>query len=108
MTFSCPCCGAPIAADRLPARMLTDVRGLPLQERRILEALVRAYPRAIDGAGLVDAVYFDRPDGGPLDAANFVQQLVSRLRRRLAPLGWTIPLAYRSTEDRRYRLEKAA
>lgn len=86
----CPCCGRGLRAPSLPLQGLLSVP-LPKAGRRIVEALVKAFPRAVPMAVLLDAVYFDDPEGGPATADNVVRVAMIRVRRELEPLGWTIP-----------------
>jgi hypothetical protein len=90
MTIHCPCCGHEIAAARAPIEALAAV---PLShiQRRIVDAMVKAYPGKIGVAKIVDAVYWDDPDGGPLEPERVLQQIIYRLRLSLTAYGWTIP-----------------
>lgn len=70
-------------------------------EVRIVEALAAGRHRLTPIETLVDAVYGDRPDGGPLNAANCLKVRISYLRPKLASFGWGIEnkhsLGYRLT-----------
>lgn len=92
MTFRCPCCGVEMA-EPLGMRQLTDVPMLPA-ERRIVDELIRAYPRKVSISSLVDTLYFDDPNGGPDNAHATVRVNLTHLRKRLPKFGWTIPSSY--------------
>lgn len=64
---------------------------MPKAERKIVESLARAYPRAVEKSALIDLLYDDDPQGGPDDPGNVVSTLVCRLRSKLPNYGWTIP-----------------
>lgn len=57
-------------------------------EARLLGAMVDAYGRVVRREALVDAVWGDDPDGGPMSAMNGISVLVHSLRRRLAGAGF--------------------
>jgi hypothetical protein len=52
----------------------------PIQHR-VLAALTAAGPTGLTIAEMVDTVYGDRADGGPLHAANGIAQAIHALRR---------------------------
>ena len=83
---------------------LTDEEGAPQplspRDRRVLEVLAAAAPRAVSTAELVAALY---PEDAPASAANQVQGCVSRIRRLAGP-GEQPPIEYAS---RAYRLSDA-
>ena len=86
----CPTCGQPMNTPRMPLQALRLVE-FGKRKRRLVAALADAYPRAVNGAALIDAVYGDDPNGGPEAAELVLTALVSQLRGKLAPMGWTIP-----------------
>lgn len=86
----CPTCGQPMNAPRVPLEALRLVE-FGKRKRRLVAALADAYPRAVNGAALLDAVYGDDPNGGPEAADMALRVLVSQLRKKLVPMGWTIP-----------------
>lgn len=57
----------------------------------MLDALVASYPRPISHAGLLQVVYGDDPDGGPMTADHVIGVMACRLRKELRKYGWTIP-----------------
>ena len=73
-----------MAAARTPIEALT---GAPLdpQERAVLASLIAAYPRFLDRAALVDALY--------ADVGNVFSVRISQIRKIIAGYGWTISLA---------------
>ncbi|OQM74914.1 winged helix-turn-helix domain-containing protein [Manganibacter manganicus] len=58
----------------------------------IVKTLAEAYPRAVSKGALFDALYASDPNGGP-DDPNIVNVLLYRVRKQIAPFGWTIPLS---------------
>lgn len=78
-----------------------DVTTLTRVETRIVEALAAGRHRLTPIEVLIDAVYGDRPDGGPLNAAGCLKVRITSLRPKLASSGWTIEnkhsLGYRLT-----------
>ena len=86
----CPTCGHTIHKGPAPSKALVDAQLSP-QEQRIVAALVSAYPRRLSIGSLMDAVYFDDPQGGPECARESVSMTLSRLRAKLPIYGWTIP-----------------
>lgn len=71
-----------------------DVAGLTRTETLILEALISGRHRFTPMSALVDAVYGNRPDGGPLDPSKIIRVVISRMRPRLFTLGWTVELRW--------------
>lgn len=102
----CPCCGQAIHAGRAPIEAL-EAAPLTVAERRLVQALVRIYPRSTTKTHLVDVLYDDDPNGGPETANLVVAVHLSRLRKKLPSYGWTIPSnrAGRGNLARHYRLE---
>lgn len=88
---TCPTCGQPMTAPRVPLEALLDLR-FGGRKRLLMEALVRAYPRAVSRDALVAALFGDDADGGPMTAETVISVYVCQLRKRLAPYRWTIPL----------------
>lgn len=106
MTQRCKCCGQP-----LPGSPSVDLEAAPLAklERRIVDALSIAHPRAVTIDALIDQVYFDDADGGPIDARSSVASTVARMRKLLPRYGWTIPRGSRGRGVRgTYKLTKAS
>jgi hypothetical protein len=79
MTLCCPQCRQPVAP--------TGLR-LPRIKQRILES-VRRRP-GITVQELLDQVWADALDGGPLTGAKCLHVHVAQLNRRLAPHGLTV------------------
>jgi hypothetical protein len=94
MTICCPLCGGSLAAGRVPVEALVELN-VSEQQRRILEELVRAFPRSVPKTSLIDALYFDDPDGGPDNPRNVLSQQLSRIRAALHPYGWSLSNAQR-------------
>ena len=101
----CPCCQHPIDGDRLPAMALKHVRFTYIQQR-IVDALVEAWPRGLSKHALVEAAYFDDPNGGPDAAENTITTHICHIRTKLPRYGWYIPVNCGGQGNRaRYRLE---
>lgn len=83
----CPCCGSEI--DSVPVEALTEVMG-SMQQKMILEELVRQYPRYVSMTRLIQLLWGHDPEGGPITANNVVSAQTSRLRRVIAEYGWGI------------------
>lgn len=84
---------------------IDDLR-LGIKSLRVVDALYRAKPRMVAIEALIDQLYWDDPNGGPDNAAASVVVMVSKLRRKLRTIGWTITDSRmgRGTPGR-YRLE---
>ena len=83
----CPCCGRPFDAEFTPD-MLLDLPVTGMQ-KRILDALVDAWPRGLGNHALIDAMYWDDPEGGPLEAERVLKVHLFRLREKIEPMGWS-------------------
>jgi len=59
-------------------------------ERRIAKALSVRFGCWVQTRALINAAYWDRPDGGPSDAKGSVKQHIHHIRLKLAPHGLTI------------------
>lgn len=72
----------------------THAGALPVlkgKSRKILDSIVRAGKRGISGEQLVDIVYGDDPNGGPLTAAGCLRVLICHANKRhLRPIGYQI------------------
>lgn len=107
MTVICPCCSRPMEAARSPVEALASAI-MGSVERRIVEALIAAYPKSITRDRMVEILYRDESDGGPTDAPTVVSILMGRLRVKLALHGWTIPKARGGPGSEGYHLEPIA
>jgi hypothetical protein len=93
----CPTCGFPLADHELSWLF----RG---KHREIFEYVAAAGTLGISIHQLVDKVYSDHPDGGPLYARNCVAVMVrQRINPKLEPYGLKIT-AGRGRDSRPYRL----
>ena len=93
----CHCCGFPLADDEL-AWLFTRT------QLKIYLAVARAGRAGKSIEALVDRVYGDRPDGGPLYARNCMSVLIhQKINPKLAPHGLKIT-AGRGREGVPYRL----
>lgn len=64
-------------------------KDLPGKQYKIFEALFLRRANFVDTSVLIDLLYADDPDGGPLDARKNVSVLLCMLRQRL-PADWKI------------------
>lgn len=90
MPVICPCCLQPMAAAKAPVDALESVPFSRL-EHRIVTAMLESYPRTVNMQNLINACYWDDPNGGPDNPATTVMVTIGRLRKKLPPHGWTIP-----------------
>lgn len=102
MAVICPNCGFRHADQPFAEEILT--LPLPNCERRIRARLIAARGSFVANSTLVSVLYDDRPDGGPELDRQMVMSHVSRLRKKIRKLGWTI--SCRRLEG--YRLERVA
>lgn len=61
---------------------------LPPHERKVLDVLINAYPRALSRREIANRVYADDPAGGPETAENAISVYIGRMRPILAEFGW--------------------
>ncbi len=81
---TCPCCGRPMLDEVTDA--IASVHLSPAQERIALR-LARQFGRWVRCRDLIEAVYWDAADGGPLNVGNVISVQVYYLTRRLASAG---------------------
>lgn len=86
----CPTCGQGIPGGEAPIEALTDAK-VPKQQREILRILVGCYPRDIGVEALIEIIWGNDPDGGPLDPRSVINTQLCRLRPAILKYGWTIP-----------------
>lgn len=98
----CPTCGNKV--EEVPMKALLD-SGLPPQIRRIVKAMVAAYPRPARNDELLAALYWDDPNGGPDGAERVLMTRICNARKILAPFGWTVSKQGTGSHGR-YRLQK--
>ncbi|MGC4407545.1 helix-turn-helix domain-containing protein [Rhizobium rosettiformans] len=79
-----------------------DVAKLTRNEMLIVEALVQANHRLTSIGVLIEKVWGDCPDGGPLSAPIAVRGHICTARKKLEKAGWTI----RAQKGHGYRLER--
>ena len=100
----CPCCERPMNGE-LPATALKHVC-FPHIQQRIVDALVEAWPRRLRMPALVEAAYFDDPNGGPDAAEDVIRVHLCHVRKKLPLYGWHIPMNRPGKGNRAlYRLE---
>lgn len=106
MNVHCPTCGHLLSA--IPVAGVSEVP-LEGQARKIVELLAKAYPKSVSRTAIWDALYGDDPNGGPDNPDAVINVRIYRLRRQLAPYGWTIPRASTGRGNHgRYRLAPVA
>lgn len=107
MIISCPCCKQPMNAGELPVSAILDATVWTKSQRRILTCLADAYPRPTTKAAMIDAMYWDDPDGGAETAdAVFATQLCL-IRKKMPVAGWHIPKQKKGHGNHgNYRLER--
>jgi hypothetical protein len=76
MRMICPCCnGRGEIDDQLPVPMTR-------MQQKIYE-IVRRHPRGIASGRVINQVYADRSDGGPLHARESMFVIICRLNRKI-------------------------
>jgi DNA-binding response OmpR family regulator len=85
---TCPNCGYQHSTSPY-APELACVRLSQLQ-RSVLLRLMDARGALVSNDQIVDSVYRDRSDGGPDSARNCVQSSITRIRKKIEPLGWEV------------------
>ncbi len=112
--MKCPCCGQPYPAEtgklsfidmyRIVSDGTEEVR-LTTTQYKILSG-VRQRSRSLDE--LVEYVYGDRPDGGPMTAKNAIAVQMVKLNQRLVPLGIRIGAERKGAWAPPYKIEHVA
>lgn len=99
--MTCPTCGQ--AVEPLPEHVIA---AMPGRYGIVARALSREPGATVER--LIGALWDDDPDGGPEDARAEVHVIICRLRKRLAPYGYTIPhMPWGGTHTgRTYRIAK--
>lgn len=105
MTLHCPTCGHEV--EEVPMQAMIDAAALTPQQRIMVAALVKAYPRHLGRDCLFDQMYQFDPDGGPDNVGNSVAVRMCQIRKAIKPFGWTVSKTNGGKGARgRYRLEK--
>lgn len=83
MSAACPCCGGELAPGRVVVDLRTGYVATATGEARlmrrtaqIMDALNRARHRSLSLAQIIDHVYGDDPEGGPLTASGQVKKQI--------------------------------
>lgn len=105
MSYACPCCGTWVEGGR-PEELLAYLP-LSARERTIAEVLVKSFGRFVPTARVMDAVYGDREDGGPLSAASAISVAVSQANKKLGRVRLRIT-AKQGSGYRLFSLDEAA
>src|SRR5208337_976421 len=86
MSKTCPHCGQTI--PEVP-REFADLKLTP-QQSRILARVCKAGKHGISSDILIDWLYADRDDGGPMGASRVLHNQVCRMNRELCKIGWQL------------------
>jgi len=104
-THKCPTCGAPLSGyrpyvdlDRNQFISISGVVSLSAMEAEIAAVLARAYP----GVARRDAIILGVWGGGDVPISNSATVIISKLRKRLNSIGWTV----KSVRSRGYMLTR--
>lgn len=86
--FSCPCCGHYIGQ----AAPIEDVAlAMPTgHTNTIFNVLAKHAGNLVSSKALIDALYVDQSDGGPLFVSAIISKNIRRCRQIIEPYGWTI------------------
>jgi len=112
--MDCPCCGQPYPADSGDLVFLDEYRvvgkgsetvRLTTTQYKIISAVRR---RTLSLEEIINTVYGDRPDGGPLSARNTISVHMVRLNERLAPLGISVRAVRLGGWSPPYKIENVA
>lgn len=89
----CPCCERPWPIGRTKAearRLLADIIVTNSHQAKILGRLVDRMGEFVPRRELVELVYADEADGGPLYAMGVIGKLMRELRIKIEPRGFSI------------------
>jgi DNA-binding response OmpR family regulator len=90
MIVICPNCGFNHAEEGYAAELLELVFDLPLKEKDVLVRLIKSRGAKVSHDAMFDYLYGTESDGGP-DCGNIaIYTHISKLRRKIERLGWTI------------------
>jgi hypothetical protein len=87
-TFTCPCCGGFIG-EAAPIDQVREYVTAPGQ-RLILDMLSKKVRAPIRRDSIMHRMYGGRQDGGPEQGDTVIKVMVSQLRRKIEPFGWTV------------------
>lgn len=87
-SYACPACGGFIG-EAAPIDQVKSAITAPSQ-RLIFDLLSRSVGQPVMRDTMIDLMYSHRADGGPDTADHVLKAMVSQLRRRIEPFGWTI------------------
>ncbi|MGH6792539.1 MAG: winged helix-turn-helix domain-containing protein [Methyloceanibacter sp.] len=87
MSKVCPCCGQQVMDEAVA--LIIEAKLPPLQTSVAL-VLCSKFGRWVRYGNLVESVYADDPDGGPLTARQAIQVHLCHLRRNLRSAGLEI------------------
>jgi len=78
----CPCCG--FLPDQPTPDMIGQMLALARYERRVFDCLVKNFGKFTDTSKIIDEVYFDDIDGGPIHARQCVYVTTYKLKAKIA------------------------
>ena len=85
----CPLCQQPLKSPSLEIQHLTELK-MTKHRERLLNALIKSYPRRVDRDEVLDAIYCDCPNSGPEWATSGLAALVCEFNKQLTKFGWII------------------
>lgn len=85
---TCPTCGRP-HPGAVPVTALLHA-SMSVMQRTMLEELVKAWPRPVNNAAMVNVLWGLDPSGGPDEPGKVINVMAYDLRAVLAPFGWTV------------------
>lgn len=97
MTFTCPCCGSPLAQPPEPESLLYADMG-PIAKRAV-KFLLTIYPHTISRQELANIVYQDDLEGGPVWANGSLGVLLHKANKDIKSSGWRIGSSARGRKD---------
>jgi DNA-binding response OmpR family regulator len=86
--ITCPNCGFRHSGQAFAAEI--DGVRLPRVQFDIILRLRQGGGALVSNAQIVDFLYGDRPDGGPLGAYNNIYTYISRAKKKIEAVGWTV------------------
>lgn len=99
---TCKCCGQTLPRDS-PFEMVS----LTPQQYRIVQRIKKAGKHGITTEMLIDHVYANDPDGGPVTAAQTLHVQVMLANRELRKIGFKVASTCKGRRDGEYRITQA-
>lgn len=86
----CPCCGSAMSVVEVDPLAIANILRFSRMQRKIFNLLVRDIGIALPTERVLDRMYDDDPDGGPIEANRSLLVITCRMRKKLKPFGLTI------------------